>query len=247
MDPVKTSIRSRSAAGRRTSARSQTRRVRRLPAAARRDQLIEAATRLFSERGFGGTTTREIAQAAGMNEALIFRHFPHKEDLYAAILEEKAREAGTEGWVADLRAAAETGDDLDVLRRLMSLIMRHGRQDPQFLRLMLHAALDHREMMREFRTRHLAPLYQELLRYVEAGQRAGRFRSENPHALARVLMAVPSYHAMLDGLLGGDTLGELGDDAAEIYARMLLAALVTPAVGSETCRASSSRKRLNRD
>lgn len=245
MDETKTSIRSRSAG--RQPAWIRARRVGRLPAATRRCQLIAAATRLFSERGFGGTTTREIAEAAGMNEALIFRHFPHKEELYAAILEEKAREAGTEGWVAALRASAETGNDLDVLRRLMSLIMRHGRQDPQFLRLMLHAALDHREMMREFRTRHLAPLYGELLRFVEAGQRAGRFRSENPHALARVLMAVPSYHAMLDGLLGGDTLGEVGDDAAEIYARMLLAALVTPSAGCETSRASSSRKRLNRD
>jgi len=246
MEQAKTSIRSRSATGRRPE-RIQASRGGRLPAATRRDQLIDAATRLFSERGFEGTTTREIAQAAGMNEALIFRHFPHKEELYAAILEEKAREAGTEDWVADLRASAKTGDDLEVLRRLMSLIMKHGRQDPQFLRLMLHAALDHREMMREFRTRHLAPLYGELLRFVEAGQRARRFRGGNPHVLARVLMAVPSYHAILDGVLGGDTLGEVGDDAAEIYACMLLAALVTPGASSEKSRASSSRKRLNRE
>lgn len=183
MDHAKTSIRSRSASGRKP-ARIQPRRGERLPAATRRDQLIDAATRLFSERGFEGATTREIAQAAGMNEALIFRHFPHKEDLYAAILEEKAREAGTEGWVAELRASAERGGDLDVLRRLMSLIMRHGRQDPQFLRLMLHAALDHREMMREFRTRHLAPLYEELLRFVEAGQHARRFRGGTPTPLS---------------------------------------------------------------
>jgi AcrR family transcriptional regulator len=186
---------------------------------------------LFSERGFGGTTTREIARAARITEALIFRHFPHKEDLYDAILEEKAREAGTERWVDELRAAGETGNDLDVLRRLMSLIMTHGRQDPEFLRLMLHAALDRREMMREFRTRHMAPVYQEVVRFVEAGQRDGRFRPENPHAVARVLMGVPSYHAMLDSLLGGDTLGDVGEDAPDIYARMLLAALVAPVVG----------------
>lgn len=235
MDHAKTSIRSRSASGRKPAG-IQTRRGERLSAATRRDQLIDAATRLFSERGFEGATTREIARAAGMNEALIFRHFPHKEELYAAILEEKAREAGTEGWVAELRAFAETGDDLGVLRRLMALIMRHGRQDPQFLRLMLHAALDHREMMREFRTRHLAPLYEELLRFVEAGQLARRFRSENPHALTRVLLAVPSYHAILDGLLGGDTLGEAGHEASEIYARMLLAALVMPGADSEKSR-----------
>ena len=87
MDHAKTSIRSRSASGRKPAG-IQTRRGERLSAATRRDQLIDAATRLFSERGFEGATTREIARAAGMNEALIFRHFPHKEELYAAILEE---------------------------------------------------------------------------------------------------------------------------------------------------------------
>lgn len=231
MQHQRPSNRSRPPARHRTPAPSHTCPVPRLSAAARREQLIGEATRLFSERGFGGTTTKEIAQAARITEALIFRHFPHKDDLYNAILEEKARDAGTDRWVDELRAAAETGDDIEVLRRLMSLIVTHGRQDPEFLRLMLYAALGRREMMREFRTRHMAPVYQEVLRFVKAGQRAGRFRPENPHAVARVLMGVPSYHAMLESLLGGDTLGNVGEDAADIYARMLLAALVTPVVG----------------
>lgn len=238
MAKLTTSICSR-AGSRRNRGRIQRSRRERFAAGTRREQLIAVATRLFSERGFAGTTTRQIAQAADMNEALIFRHFPHKEDLYAAILETKARRAGTEAWVAELRVAAETGDDLAVLRRLMSLIMRHGRKDPEFLRLMLHAALDQREMMQEFRTRHLAPLYGELLRFVEAGQCARRFRAGTPHALARVLMAVPSYHALLDGVLGGDSLGEVGDDADEIYACMLLAALEAPGAGSRKSRAPS--------
>ena len=45
--------------------------------------------RLFSERGFRGTTTKEIAQAAGVSEAIIFRHFATKEDLYTAIIDHK--------------------------------------------------------------------------------------------------------------------------------------------------------------
>jgi AcrR family transcriptional regulator len=238
MAKLKTSIRSRADSGR-SRGRNQHGRRKRFAAGTRRDQLIAVATRLFSERGFAGTTTRQIAQAADMNEALIFRYFPHKEELYVAILEAKARRAGTEAWVAELRAAAEAGGDFAVLRRLMILIMRHGRQDPEFLRLMLHAALDQREMMQEFRTRHLAPLYGEILRFVEAGQCARRFRGGPPHALARVLMAVPSYHAILDGVLGGDTFGEVGDDAAEIYACMLLAALEAPGAGSRKNRAPS--------
>lgn len=210
------------------SPRPRGRAAKRLSGAARRERLIAVATQLFSDRGFRATTTREIANAAGVTEAIIFRHFAHKADLYEAILEVKAREAGTERWVDELREAAASGGDLKVLKRLLALIMDHSQQDPQFLRLMLHAALDQREMMREFRSRHLAPLYQELVKFVERGQRAKRFRHDNPHALARVLLAVPSYHALLDTLLGGDTLGQVGDEAADVYARMMLDALSMP-------------------
>lgn len=210
------------------SPRPRGRAPKRLSGAARRERLIAVATQLFSDRGFTATTTREIAHAAGVTEAIIFRHFAHKADLYEAILEVKAREAGTERWVDELHEAAASGGDLKVLHRLLALIMDHSQQDPQFLRLMLHAALDQREMMREFRSRHLAPLYQELVKFVERGQRAKRFRQDNPHALARVLLAVPSYHALLDTLLGGDTLGQVGDEAADVYARMMLDALSMP-------------------
>jgi len=44
----------------------------------RRRQLIEVAIELFSQRGFAGTTTKEIAAAAGVTEAVIFRHFATK-------------------------------------------------------------------------------------------------------------------------------------------------------------------------
>ena len=51
--------------------------------------LIAAAASLFAEKGFNGTTTREIAKAAGVSEALVFKYFPTKRTLYAAILAEK--------------------------------------------------------------------------------------------------------------------------------------------------------------
>ena len=61
----------------------------------RRHQIVSVAMRLFSQRGFRGTTTKEIAQAAGVSEAIIFRHFATKDELYAAILDLKACYAGT--------------------------------------------------------------------------------------------------------------------------------------------------------
>src|SRR3982751_707968 len=59
----------------------------RLPASDRRRQLVETALDIFSRKGFGGTTTKEIAAAAGVTEAIIFRHFPSKADLYNAFLD----------------------------------------------------------------------------------------------------------------------------------------------------------------
>jgi len=53
---------------------------------ARRAAIIRTARRVFVDKGFNGTTTRELAQAAGVSEALLFKHFPSKEALYSAIL-----------------------------------------------------------------------------------------------------------------------------------------------------------------
>lgn len=59
----------------------------RLPAAERRAQIIDAATRCFADRGFGGATTASVAQEAAVNEALLFRHFGSKQGLYLACVD----------------------------------------------------------------------------------------------------------------------------------------------------------------
>src|SRR5436305_11870802 len=77
----------------------------------RRRQLIEIAIDLFSRRGFAGTTTKEIAAAAGVTEAIIFRHFTTKEDLYKAILDYKCGGVGPEQWMAEIQAIMDRNDD----------------------------------------------------------------------------------------------------------------------------------------
>ncbi|PWC90289.1 transcriptional regulator [Azospirillum sp. TSH100] len=57
----------------------------RLDSHARKRAILDAALPLFARKGFAATTTREIAQAAGVSEALIFKHFPSKASLYEAI------------------------------------------------------------------------------------------------------------------------------------------------------------------
>jgi len=61
----------------------------RYSAADRREQILEAATQLFARQGFQGTTTKQISEQTGVTEALIFRHFASKDELYWAVIERK--------------------------------------------------------------------------------------------------------------------------------------------------------------
>ena len=66
-----------------------------MSSADRRIGIINAARRVFVEKGFYRTTTRELAEAAGVSEALLFKHFPSKEALYSAIQKSCFKEEGS--------------------------------------------------------------------------------------------------------------------------------------------------------
>src|SRR5436190_15573283 len=77
----------------------------------RRQQIIDVAVQLFSQKGFRGTTTKEIALAAEVNEAIIFRHFATKRELYAAIMDRKACSIEVQTIQQTLAEAMHTKDD----------------------------------------------------------------------------------------------------------------------------------------
>ena len=66
----------------------------RLSSEERRQAIVEAVRGVFAEKGFDGTTTRELAKAAGVSEALLYKHFPSKDSLYSAMLEDCAKGPG---------------------------------------------------------------------------------------------------------------------------------------------------------
>lgn len=87
----------------------------RLPAAKRREQLLDTAVALFAERGFGGSTTADLARAAGVTEPIIYRHFASKKDLFIAVID-RTSDLTMERWDRQLRSAR---DSAHRLRRLI--------------------------------------------------------------------------------------------------------------------------------
>jgi len=63
--------------------------ARKRRAAARREQILTTALKLFAVQGFDGTSTRQIAKEAGIAEGLIFHYFPTKASLLAALLDNR--------------------------------------------------------------------------------------------------------------------------------------------------------------
>ena len=82
---------------------------------------------LFSAKGFEGTTTREIAKAAGVSEAIIFRHFATKEDLYAAIID-FIIQGHSESFYTELNQAIESRNDTAVFETLAFCILETHRK-----------------------------------------------------------------------------------------------------------------------
>ncbi len=84
----------------------------------RRAAIIKAVRRVFAEKGFHGTTTRELAVAAGVSEALLFKHFPNKEALYTAMLQSCCNEQDS-GTMEQLDALEDSAQTLVVLVHLL--------------------------------------------------------------------------------------------------------------------------------
>src|SRR5689334_15289508 len=114
----------------------------RLPASDRRRQLLETALDVFAKKGFGGTTTKEIAAAAGVTEAIIFRHFPNKQALYTAVLDFHHEAGEFDVWMAEWKALMDQNDDEGLIRAIITRIIQSYRTDARVQRVLLFAALE---------------------------------------------------------------------------------------------------------
>ncbi len=143
----------------------------------RRLQILRVAMRLFSQRGFRGTTTKEIALAAGVSEAMVFRHFATKEELYSAILDHKACVHETMDPLQVVADAVAAKDDRAVFEGLALDALNQHDCDPEFHRLLLHSALEEHELAHMFWEKFVKRVYRTLRSYIRERQRDGAMKN----------------------------------------------------------------------
>jgi AcrR family transcriptional regulator len=190
----------------------------------RRQQILGVAMRLFSQHGFRGTTTKEIAHAAGVSEAMVFRHFATKQELYSAILDFKACSGSLGDPREFLAEHLRRKDDRAVFTELARALMHHHETDPEFLRLLTHAALEEHELAQMFWERTIRQMYEFLGGYVRERQRDGAFRRIEPAVVVRAFLGTIIHHSLNNTLWDKQrTLLDISNErAAEEFTEILL-------------------------
>lgn len=174
-----------------------------------RQRLLDAAFRVCTERGLHGATTREIADAARVNEVTLFRHFGSKEKLIAALFQRSV--------AAQTDSFNEVELDSDNLQRA---ILHYAQRLDQILfenegliRTMLGESRRYPEQARQVISDSIKPLKQRLTAYLTAAQKAGTIRKDL--AIAPTLDCFSGM--LLSGMLKRTGLPECLDYSQEIY------------------------------
>jgi AcrR family transcriptional regulator len=154
-------------------------------ALATRKKILAAAELAFLERGFTRTSLAEVAAAAGVSTASVFRHFPTKDDLFVGVVQAILAEAhlpdpaqvGLEPW-AQAYAALLTRPEIIAV-----------------LRLLIAEAVAHASLVQAFYAEMKGPLFAPLVRHLAASG------VDHPPLAARQLAGLIEGHVLLRGLL----------------------------------------------
>lgn len=173
----------------------------RLSSSDRKKQILEVATDLFARHGFDGVTTRQIGDAAGITEAMVFRHFATKDDLYWEVLSAKtASDELKKSLVARLQSDEEPHE---IFTAIALYILNRNLQDPAKSRLLLFSALENHRLSQRFFKTYMSEWYELLADYIRRQITEGRFRKVDPLLAARGFVGMVFHHYLVQELFGG--------------------------------------------
>jgi TetR/AcrR family transcriptional regulator len=200
----------------------------RMSAADRQRQLLEIAMSAFSRRGFKGATTKEIAAAAGVTEAVIFQHFPSKEALYSAVLELHLETADEEKWIEEVNDCMERNDDEGVFLSFIRRILLSYRCDPMIERVILFAALEGHEQGLARMQKQFAPVFERFMEYIARRQREGALADCNPYAIMIALGGIAHQYGLITQIFRAPTPNISDEEMANLFTRILLNGVQAP-------------------
>jgi TetR/AcrR family transcriptional regulator len=159
-----------------------------------RAAILQAAVREFSREGVAGARTDAIAQAAGVNKALLYYYFKDKETLYGAVLDQVFG-----GLKESIQAALS--NDLPPRKKLLAYVGAHFdyiASHPLYPRItqgeMMRAARGKAPQLQRIAKQYLTPVFGRVASMIEEGQATGDFRPVDPMHFVPSMIAVIVFH-----------------------------------------------------
>jgi AcrR family transcriptional regulator len=192
----------------------------RMTSVQRRTLIVDTAVNLFSQNGFRGTTTRELAAAVGVTEPVLYQHFATKKDLYLAIVEHMLEQI-TSRFEARIEDLPDGATDEQYFSWLAGQIWDWYAEDIRFVRLLTFSALEGHELSELWHERALGTLLEHLCRVVDSRMEAGEFRQMHPMLAAEAFLGSIGHVCMMTMLfkcrLPGITKEAVVKEFVEIY------------------------------
>jgi AcrR family transcriptional regulator len=204
-------------------------------------RIVEAAVQLFSHQGFSGTSTRELARLADVNEGSLFRYFPHKQDLFWAALQSQLNQVRLRKELQE--GLSQAGKPERVVPLIVELLVHTAVYQFELIRLLHVGILELRPGTERLYRQYLAPIFCAINDYLGQCVKNGTLRGVD-HSIATIAFATTVLtHQGLYSLLA-DTRAPYANagEAVAAYSKFWLSMLlpVTETDGSPRAFSSSA-------
>jgi AcrR family transcriptional regulator len=188
-----------------------------------RSRILKSAMRLFAKKGFDGTTTKELAEDAGVAEGTLFRHFTNKK----AILIEVA----TQGWIdllTDLLTEFSEMGSYKAVAEVMKHRMMHMRENVDLLRVCFIEVQFHEDLRDRIQQEVIEKMTDVAEAFFQTAMDQGIYRQMNPRLVARVFLgmftiASFSQNTIADPDASPEDLKAMAEGLADIFLNGVLA------------------------
>ncbi len=180
-------------------------------------RILQAARHLFAHQGYDGTTTRDLAQKAGVAEATLFRHFPNKKAILIAVV--------TEGWVeilTDLLTELSGMSNYKAVATMLQRRIMHLHDNADMMRICFLEAQFHPELRDRIQSEIIVKMTDVAEAFFETAMQKGVYRKMNPKIVAHVFLGMFavagfSYSTLIEPNASPQDMKEMAEGLADIF------------------------------
>ena len=170
----------------------------------KKEDILLAAEHVFAERGFKGTTIREVARQAGIANSLIFYYFKNKVVLYEAVFQhdfDQLEELIQQNLNLDL-------DRLSTVKALMFSLIDFATRHRNLLKILTREIIDNGSIVQKITQRYFNPLIDFATEFLAEGKKEALFKDVDPLHFLQSLMGMFVFYFISDPLLQAVGVGD---------------------------------------